>query len=285
MVNAKLLLLGEYSIFLFKKAIGISLSTWQSKAFFKEKKEDGIKIKSKIKSSKTKDIEKFLEKTFNLQGEISMSTEVPIGLGFGSSAVFSLSLIESLKNKLNLSEQDIYKYSKKIEEIIHFKSSGVDLLLASKKKAVYIVDILKNDAIETNLFDGFFIHIFAVKRNKEAFDSIKKVLNYKNLELKKLSFLVEEFCRSHFLNDERIYKNINLAHSILKDMSLSSKDLDLIRDFILKTKLAEACKISGAGCGGSFFAISKQKNDIIKKVKEFCQNKNINLLTAFTVKI
>lgn len=282
MPNAKLIIIGEYAVFFSKIAIGISMDDFSLSAHFTSHEGDFC-INSFARDKRTLQIEDIIKQKFDLYGQISLKGSVLMSAGLGSSAVFCAAIAECIGKEKHMNNLEILKFAIELEHVFHKNSSGLDVILCMQKRGIYNVNTQNLHARETQFWNKFAFLIFSVERQKTAFHLIKEALSGKmHKEIEQLAQISNELVKEN-ISDNKVYEKINEAHQILKNMSLSNKEIDAIINFALSLGKNIACKISGAGGGGTFFIMCPQKDAsaYFDRINEFIKYNNIKILQRF----
>ncbi|UGQ16343.1 mevalonate kinase [Borrelia sp. RT5S] len=224
--------------------------------------------------------------------EFLIFSEIPVGIGLGSSASLSLCFAEYIVTHNEYEKFDKVSLAREIENIFHGRSSGMDILLIDLNGIFYLEN--KGDVLLAQKMEScnFYFLIGAVRREIETSKIISN-LNHRISLNNKLFEIIEElgsitkssysaFCKRDFSS---LVDNIDLANSCLNSLNLSSGTLDYI---IKKGKefKALAGKLSGAGRGGAFILAFKDEHDAmiaLERLDEDLKKNNINLLLKLRV--
>ncbi|AHH10881.1 mevalonate kinase [Borrelia coriaceae] len=245
-------------------------------------------------SLKIDEVIRFIDKNFNKVRPIEflIFSQIPVGLGFGSSASLSLCFAEYIVGHDEYCTYDKILLAREIENIFHGKSSGMDILLVELDGTFYLEN--KNGALSYQkiAFCNFYFLIGAVKRECTT-DKIISDLNYmisrdnNRFEIiKELGCIVKD---SYFAFDKQdivlLANNMSIANDYLNFLGLSSKILDYIinkgREFN-----ALAGKLSGAGRGGAFILLFQDKNEAslcLEELSKDLDKSNINLVVPLRI--
>jgi mevalonate kinase len=197
-------------------------------------------------------------KRSDLKGELTITSHIAFGAGMGASATLAVGIAEFFK-KLNLLKTDCFQFAKKIEDLFHGESSGVDVAVALYQKPLLYkrnseIQILKS----VNLPKLYLSHCGVRGVTKDCVTKVKKLFET-DLELaqeldQKMSESVQMFKK--ILNSDQAstdivgwIKSIQLAQSCFEAWGLvpveAQKHIDL-----LKKSGSLACKMTGSGGGG-----------------------------------
>ncbi|APJ08450.1 mevalonate kinase [Borreliella afzelii] len=224
--------------------------------------------------------------------EFTVLSEIPIGVGLGSSASLSLCFAEYIKSHFEYKDCNKLLLANQIENIFHGKSSGMDIGLIDLGGTFYLdkkEDVLNSRKVKDS---GFYFLIGAIKRDfttKEIIVNLKKQL-LSNSDLfvfiERLGLTVSNAYVSFQNKDVYSLANeMNVAHYCLKRLGLSNDVLDwLISEGIKLGALSG--KLSGSGKGGAFIFLfeSREKANIVQKeLNNMLKNSKINLVLELKV--
>ncbi|QFI14785.1 mevalonate kinase [Borrelia sp. CA_690] len=214
--------------------------------------------------------------------EFNVISEIPIGVGLGSSASLSLCFAEYITSHFEYRNFNKILLANQIENIFHGKSSGMDIKLIDLGGTFYLEkkDILNLKKVKDS---GFYFLIGAIKRDfttKEIVFNLKKQL-LSNADLfvfiEKLGLAVRNAYIS-FQNKDiySLANEMNFAQYCLKRLGVSSDTLDWLINRGIKLG-ALSGKLSGSGKGGAFIflfeslqkahKVQEELNDILKTSK------------------
>ncbi|AJA90476.1 mevalonate kinase [Borreliella chilensis] len=218
--------------------------------------------------------------------EFTVISEIPIGVGLGSSASLSLCFAEYITNHFEYKDCNKILLANQIEDIFHGKSSGMDIGLIELGGTFYLEKkegVLNFKKVGNS---SFYFLVGAIKRDfttKEIVVNLKKrVLANPDLFvfIKKLGSAVNN--ASVFFQNNDVYSlanEMNFAHYCLKCLGLSNDTLDwLIRKGLKLGALSG--KLSGSGKGGAFIFLfeSQQKANLVKiELNNILKNSRIDL--------
>jgi len=206
---------------------------------------------------------KIINSEQNVSGlEITIDSDIPIGVGLGSSSACCVAAAASISELFNeLSSEEILKMSIEAEKTIFPDSSGADCTVCTYGGMIEYPSIEKID----NTFDlNLLIANSMIPHNTK--NSVEKVNKFKENDEEKFSQLCD---LENGLIDEVItaMKN-NDATALGLKMSENQKYLeeiqvsnDTLRDMINSlNEISLGSKITGAGDGGCIIALVKDDN-------------------------
>ena len=206
---------------------------------------------------------KIINSEQNVSGlEITIDSDIPIGVGLGSSSACCVAATASISELFNeLSSEEILKMSIEAEKTIFPDTSGADCTVCTYGGMIEYPSIEKID----NTFDlNLLIANSMIPHNTK--NSVEKVNKFKENDEERFSQLCDLETK---LIDEVVtaMKNNDVTAFGLK-MSENQKHLeeiqisnDTLRDMISSLKeISLGTKITGAGDGGCIIALVKDEN-------------------------
>jgi len=223
----------------------------------------------------------FKEKNFHLK----LVTNMSVKGGMGSSAALAVSICKCLDKEfsLNLDNAFVNDVAYKVEKLFHSNPSGIDNTVSTygglirfrkKNGGNEIEKIMLKKPVEMVLVDTGLIRdtgeaVDFVKKQKEEnpkkFEGIFS--GYVGIEKEALVAVKKE-------QWEKVGKLMNKNQLLLKEMNVSSKELDEIIDTALDAG-AFGAKLTGAGLGGNAIILSPGK-ELQEKVAKACTKKGHN---------
>ncbi len=221
------------------------------------------------------------EKIHNIGLDIKIDSEIPNGIGLGSSGAVSVATnaaISSLFKKINKIE--IYQKSCETETLIHKFSSGADCLISTVGGLVYYLKNQKYRKINyMNNFAFLIIDTGKTHSTKKMVEKVKKFNENENLKFMEIKDTAKQICNDALKkirngNEDEIGRLMNENQKLLEKIGVSN---NLIGKIIKKTNAAGAfgSKLTGAGGGGSIISLVPKEEE--GRIKQIIENQGYNV--------
>jgi len=220
---------------------------------------------------------KIINSEQNVSGlEITIDSDIPIGVGLGSSSACCVAATASISELFNeLSSEEILKMSIEAEKTIFPDTSGADCTVCTYGGMIEYPSVEKID----NTFDlNLLIANSMIPHNTK--NSVEKVNKFKENDEERFSQLCD--LETKLIDEVIIAMKNNDATTFGLKMSENQKYLeeiqisnDTLRDMISSLKeISLGTKITGAGDGGCIIALVKDENmdkvtTLLPKDKEY----------------
>ncbi len=230
----------------------------------------------------------------------TVTTNMPINTGLGSSAGFCVGIIRSLQEKyqLTLTKKQIFTLAKETENLFHKNTSGIDIIITmlqkpmivSNKKEQLKIKTIESNKINNNNEDNNddnefqFILINAgtkiatkeiimqvieyEKKNKEKFNKLK--INYQKIIKRGIEIINNQDNKKNNEDENNNENNkiikIKELGQLMNQNHLLLKELGLSNQKIEEIREfafqnnARGAKITGAGCGGHVLILTAPEN-------------------------
>ena len=206
---------------------------------------------------------KIINSEQNVSGlEITIDSDIPIGVGLGSSSACCVAAAASISELFNeLSSEEILKMSIEAEKTIFPDTSGADCTVCTYGGMIEYPSIEKID----NTFDlNLLIANSMIPHNTK--NSVEKVNKFKENDEERFSQLCD--LETGLIDEVIVAMKNNDATTFGLKMSENQKYLeeiqisnDTLRDMISSLKeISLGTKITGAGDGGCIIALVKDEN-------------------------
>ena len=206
---------------------------------------------------------KIINSEQNVSGlEITIDSDIPIGVGLGSSSACCVAATASISELFNeLSSEEILKMSIEAEKTIFPDTSGADCTVCTYGGMIEYPSIEKID----NTFDlNLLIANSMIPHNTK--NSVEKVNKFKENDEERFSQLcdletklIDEVITAMKNNDATTFGlKMSENQKYLEEIQISN---DTLRDMISSLKeISLGTKITGAGDGGCIIALVKDEN-------------------------
>ena len=220
---------------------------------------------------------KIINSEQNVSGlEITIDSDIPIGVGLGSSSACCVAAAASISELFNeLSSEEILKMSIEAEKTIFPDTSGADCTVCTYGGMIEYPSVEKID----NTFDlNLLIANSMIPHNTK--NSVEKVNKFKENDEERFSQLcdletklIDEVITAMKNNDATAFGlKMSENQKYLEEIQISN---DTLRDMISSLKeISLGTKITGAGDGGCIIALVKDENmdkvsTLLPKDKEY----------------
>ena len=222
-------------------------------------------------------VNKIINSGQNVSGlEITIDSDIPIGVGLGSSSACCVAAAASISELFNeLSSEEILKMSIEAEKTIFPDTSGADCTVCTYGGMIEYPSVEKID----NTFDlNLLIANSMIPHNTK--NSVEKVKKFKENDEDRFSQLcdletklIDEVVTA-MKNNDAITFGLKMSENqkYLEEIQISN---DTLRDMISSLKeISLGTKITGAGDGGCIIALVKDENmdkvpELLPKDKEY----------------
>jgi len=206
---------------------------------------------------------KIINSEQNVSGlEITIDSDIPIGVGLGSSSACCVAAAASISELFNeLSSEEILKMSIEAEKTIFPDTSGADCTVCTYGGMIEYPSVEKID----NTFDlNLLIANSMIPHNTK--NSVEKVNKFKENDEERFSQLcdletklIDEVITAMKNNDATAFGlKMSENQKYLEEIQISN---DTLRDMISSLKeISLGTKITGAGDGGCIIALVKDEN-------------------------
>lgn len=199
---------------------------------------------------------------------INIESNIISQRGLGSSAAASIAVIRALYDSydMELKDGELIELATFAEKIHHTNPSGLDVATLVYQTPLWFERGIGYKPIDIN-FEGVMMIVDSGRssQTKQAVEHVGMLYNTKNKIIQKnfdvLKELTEETLNVLANNDIlRLGGIMNEAHSALRNIEVSSKELDFLVDKTIKYG-ALGAKLTGGGVGGCIIALAKTVED------------------------
>jgi mevalonate kinase len=194
--------------------------------------------------------------------EIKISSSIPVASGLGSGAAVTVALTRALSSHLHYSmtNEEVNAFTYEIEKLHHGTPSGIDNTVVTYAKPVYFV---RGQPIETFKVGQPFTIVIAdtglSAPTKESVGDVRKLWEADQQKWESIFDKIGEIVNQargaiESGESEKLGELMNQNHALLRDMTVSSPELDQLVE-AARDAGALGAKLSGGGRGGSMIAL------------------------------
>ncbi len=193
-------------------------------------------------------------KRSDLKGELTITSHIAFGAGMGASATLAVGIAEFFK-RINILQTDLFQFAKKIEDLFHGESSGVDIAVALYQKPLLYQRGEMIVPLENIILPNLYLSHCSVRGvTKDCVTKVKNLFETNPLFAKEIDLKMSESVGmfKNILKSKDLptwVKAMNLSQSCFESWGLVPVEA---QDHIdsLKRSGALACKMTGSGGGG-----------------------------------
>lgn len=200
---------------------------------------------------------------------VSITSQIPVGAGLGSSAAVAVATIGAVSKLLGLElkKEEIAKLGHKVELLVQGASSGIDPTVSAIGGFLYYQkgNFESLPVVELPIVVGYTGSSGSTKelvaKVRRSFEEMPEIVNPILNSMGKLVEKVREIILSEHDKDikfELLGRLMNINHGLLDALGVSTKSLS---DLVYASREAGAlgAKITGAGGGGCMYALAPGK--------------------------
>ncbi len=215
------------------------------------------------------------KKRKDLKGVIYIDSQVPFGAGLGSSAILSVACALLFQHKSWIQKEDLKEIAKKLEDLFHKQSSGIDVAAVLEGKPLLFQGGEIQKYLEPSKLKPFLYLSYSGRRSSTFFSISKVEKFFKGQRQDDLAKIDEkmarsvELCLSAMMSEDResmmkkLQEGLSLGEDCFRQFSLLSYDLES-HSQKLKEAGALATKPTGSGLGG--YVISLWDREVPKNL-------------------
>ena len=199
---------------------------------------------------------------FDAQFEIH--SRIPLAMGLGASASFSVALCKAIINTLQLSKsiEEINQIAFECEKVNHITPSGIDNTVATYNSAILFKEGKSIETLSNDISGSLPIVIGLSKSSSKTADMVRTVNNlykqnksiYQNIFNQMGDISKKGFHALKKKNYDELGYLMNISQGLLNSIGVSNLDLESMIE-ISRSSGALGAKITGSGGGGSIIAL------------------------------
>ena len=233
-------------------------------------------------------LKRIVQNTEKINGiDIKIESEIPYGVGLGSSAALSVAAVASIYGLYNRDSKknEILELAIETEKLIHRNSSGADCVISTYGGLMYYQKKLNFRPLKYSKKLNFIIINTGVKHSTGELVSVVERFRQNNFTtFLKLSNKVTNICNNAIEaleegNIIKLGKLMNENQILLDQIGVSNKEINKIIDMSLNYG-AVGSKLTGAGGGGCILSLINQE-----KKEYFLTNMRRNGYECFAITI
>lgn len=206
-------------------------------------------------------IEKYLNelklKRDQLRGELEIYSEIQFGAGMGASATLAVGL-SLFFHKLGFLDSDLFEFSKKIEDLFHGESSGVDVAVALYQKPLIFKRGAENQFLPQAHLPRLCISYSGLRGiTKDCVNKVKALIAEDSIRYQgiddRMKQAVQELKKNlqskTVIDDQTWARSIDAAQTCFIEWGLVPVEVQMHIDQLIQAG-ALSCKMTGSGGGG-----------------------------------
>lgn len=203
-----------------------------------------------------------LKVTEALKGHFRIESALPVGAGLGASAALCGAIGRWCSGQGWIAENEVYEFSRKLEDLFHGESSGVDLAVSLSAQGIRFVRGGDRIPLKPVWWPQLYLSYSGARgMTSECVSKVKRFMvehPEKGAELDGRMAEAVEMCEQALKDSsstawETLRRAINIASSCFEEWGLSGGDLG---NHLQDLRLAGASAVKPTGSGGGGYALS-----------------------------
>lgn len=202
-------------------------------------------------------------KRSDLKGELQIHSNIQFGAGMGASATLAVGLTLFFQH-LGLLKTDPFLFAKKLEDLFHGESSGVDVAVALHQKPLIFEKNKENVFFDSEKLPFLYLSYTGQRGvTKDCVNKVKTLISEKPEQAlaidERMKSVAQDFIKARFSWTEQEWvEHLNKAQSCFESWHLVPT---AVEQHIHKLKKAGAlaCKLTGSGNGGYVLSLWSEK--------------------------
>ena len=201
-----------------------------------------------------------------LEGTFTVFSSLPVGAGLGASAALCGAVARWCQAQQWISESEIYEFARRLEDLFHGESSGVDLAVSLSGKGVRFIRNGDQTTIENQWRPNLYLSYCGqrgmtsecVAKVKRLFETDPVLANKLDAQMKLAVNLAEKsLTNKESVGHVALKESLELAYGCFDQWGLISADLKHHINLLLEAG-ALAAKPTGSGGGGYVLSLWRE---------------------------
>jgi mevalonate kinase len=271
-VPGKWILFGEHAVLRGSQAIVFPLrSRFLDLSYLKSSSEFNIQITGLCASDLEMIIWSVMEKALSelgikrsdLKGDLNIHSNIQFGAGMGASATLAVGLTLFFQH-LGVLKVEPFLFAKKLEDLFHGESSGVDVAVALHQKPLIFEKNKENIFFDLKNLPLLYLSYTGQRGvTKDCVTKVKKLISDKPEQAlavdARMKSVAQDYIKAHFeWTESEWIEHLNKAQSCFESWDLVPVAVEQHIQ-TLKKAGALACKLTGSGNGGYVLSLWSEK--------------------------